>query len=110
MDILRKMKVNGAIDKYKARLVVKVFKQKEGLHYFDTYSSLTSITSIRMLIALATIYNLEIHQMDVKRTFFKLRVRGRNLHGKTREVVFSGKEIKVFKLMKSLYELKQALK
>ena len=54
------------IDKYKARLVVNGFRQKEGLYYLDTYSPVTRITSIRMLITLATIYGLEIHQMDVK--------------------------------------------
>ena len=34
----RKIKDAGTIDKYKARLVVKGFRQKEGLDYFDTYS------------------------------------------------------------------------
>ena len=33
----RKMKANCAIDKYKTRLVVKGYKQREGLDYFDTY-------------------------------------------------------------------------
>ena len=33
----RKMKANCAIDKYKSRLVVKGYKQREGLDYFDTY-------------------------------------------------------------------------
>ena len=65
----RKMKTNGSIDKYKVRLVVKSYKQKKGMDYFDTYSSVTRITSIRMLIAIAALYNLEIHQMDVKTTF-----------------------------------------
>ena len=33
------MKVDGTIiDKYKARLVIKDFKQQEGVDYFDTYS------------------------------------------------------------------------
>ena len=63
------MKANGSIDKYKARLVVKWFRQKEGLDYFDTYSPVTRITSIRMLILIASLYNLEIHQMDVKTAF-----------------------------------------
>ncbi|KAF3614518.1 putative plant intracellular Ras-group-related LRR protein 7-like [Capsicum annuum] len=65
----RKMKANGTIDKYKARLVVKGFKQKEGLDYFDTYLLVTRITSILMLIALAAVYDLQIHQMDVKTAF-----------------------------------------
>ncbi|PHT75047.1 hypothetical protein T459_22324 [Capsicum annuum] len=65
----RKMKADGTIDKYKARLVVKDFKQKEDLDYFDTYSPITRITSIRMLIALTAVYGLEIHQMDVKILF-----------------------------------------
>ena len=63
------MKDDGTIDKYKARLAVKGFRQKKGLDYFDTYSPVTRITSIRMLIALAVIYGLEIHQMDVKTAF-----------------------------------------
>ena len=34
----RKYKADGTIDKYKARLIVKGYRQKEGLDYFDTYS------------------------------------------------------------------------
>ncbi|GJT77561.1 zinc finger, CCHC-type containing protein [Tanacetum coccineum] len=34
----RKMKVDGTIDKFKARLVIQGFRQKEGIDYFDTYS------------------------------------------------------------------------
>ena len=59
----------GLIDKYKARLVVKGYRQKEGLDYFDTYSPVTRITLIRMLIALAVVHDLKIHQMDVKTAF-----------------------------------------
>ena len=65
----RKMKTDGSIDKYKARLVEKGYKQKKGLDNFDTYSPVMRITSIRMLIAIAALHNLEIHQMDVKTAF-----------------------------------------
>ncbi|KAL0436247.1 UNVERIFIED_CONTAM: Retrovirus-related Pol polyprotein from transposon TNT 1-94 [Sesamum radiatum] len=65
----RKYKADGSIDKYKARLVAKGFKRKEGLDFFDTYSPVTRITSIRVLIAIAALYDLEIHQMDVKTAF-----------------------------------------
>ena len=65
----RKRKVDGSIDKYKARLVIKGYKKTEGLDYFDTYSHLTRINSIRMVLAIVALRNLEIHQMGVKTTF-----------------------------------------
>ena len=65
----KKMKADGSIDKYKARLVIKGYKQKEGLDNFDTNSPVTRISFICMLIAIAAIHNLEIHQMNVKTTF-----------------------------------------
>ncbi|GJW74062.1 zinc finger, CCHC-type containing protein [Tanacetum coccineum] len=63
------MKVDGTIDKFKARLVIQAFKQKEGIDYFDTYAPIARITTIRLLLALASIHNLVIHQMDVKTIF-----------------------------------------
>ncbi|KAJ0492733.1 putative RNA-directed DNA polymerase [Helianthus annuus] len=65
----KKMKPDGTIDKYKARLVIKGYKQREGLDYFDTYSPVTRITSIRMVLAIDAIRDLEVHQMDVKTAF-----------------------------------------
>lgn len=35
----KKMKVNCSIDIYKARLVIKGYRQKEGIDYFDIYST-----------------------------------------------------------------------
>ena len=57
----RKRKVNGSIDKYKARLVIKGYKQIEALDYFDTYSLVMRINSIRMVLTIAALRNLEIH-------------------------------------------------
>ncbi|GJX29350.1 zinc finger, CCHC-type containing protein [Tanacetum coccineum] len=34
----KKMKVDGTIDKFKARLVIQCFRQKERIDYFDTYA------------------------------------------------------------------------
>ncbi|GJW49519.1 zinc finger, CCHC-type containing protein [Tanacetum coccineum] len=44
----RKMKVDGTIDKFKARLVIQGFRQKEGIDYFDTYAPVARITTIRL--------------------------------------------------------------
>ena len=54
----RKRKVDGSINKYKARLVIKSYKQTECLDYFDTYSLVMIINSISMMIAIATLINL----------------------------------------------------
>nr|GEV85356.1 zinc finger, CCHC-type [Tanacetum cinerariifolium] len=45
------------------------FKQKSGIDYFDTYDLVVRISTIRLLIAMASIHNLIIHQMDVKTAF-----------------------------------------
>ena len=63
------MKTDGTIDKYKVRLIVKAYRQKEGLDYFDTYSLVTRIRSTRMIIAIVALWDLEIYQMNVKTAF-----------------------------------------
>ncbi|GJT05238.1 zinc finger, CCHC-type containing protein [Tanacetum coccineum] len=45
------------------------FKQKSRIDYFDTYASVARISIIRLLIAMTSIQNLIIHQMDVKTAF-----------------------------------------
>nr|GEW27832.1 putative nucleotidyltransferase, ribonuclease H [Tanacetum cinerariifolium] len=65
----RKMKVDKTIDKFKARLLIQGFRQKEGIDYFDTYAPVARITTIRLMLALAAIHNLVTHQMDAKTAF-----------------------------------------
>ena len=91
----------------KQDMLSKVLDKKKGLVHLDTYSPVTRITSIRLLVALAAVYGLKIHQMDVKTAF---------LNGELENIeqpdgfVVPGKENKVCKLIKSLYGLKQAPK
>ena len=51
----RKYYTNGMIETFKAILVAKGFKQREGVDYFDTYVLVARITSIRILFSLASI-------------------------------------------------------
>jgi hypothetical protein len=65
----KKLRPDGTIKKYKARLVAKGYNQKEGEDFFDTYSPVARVTTIRVLLSLATSYDLFVYQMDVKITF-----------------------------------------
>ena len=65
----KKLRPDGTVDKYKARLVAKGLNQQKGIDFFDTYSPLVRISSIRILLALASIHNMFTHQMDVKTAF-----------------------------------------
>ena len=98
-----KLKADGSIDKYKVRLVVKGYKQKEGVDYFDTYSPVTRITSIRMLMAIAVLHNLEIHQMDVKSTFLNGELNDEIYMEQPEGFIVPSQEKKVCRLVKSLY-------
>jgi hypothetical protein len=91
-------------------LVAKGFTQKEGVDYFDTYSPVARITSIRVLFALASIYKLYVHQMDVKTAFLNGDLKEEVYMEQLEGFIFPGNEEKVCKLVKSLYGLKQALK
>ncbi|GKF43182.1 zinc finger, CCHC-type containing protein, partial [Tanacetum coccineum] len=62
--------INDEIDSImKNNTWVLTFRQKEGIDYFDSYAPVARITTIRLLLALAAIHNLVIHQMEVKTTF-----------------------------------------
>ena len=90
--------------------MIKGYKQTKGLDYFDTYSSMMRINSIRMVLAISALRNLEVHQMNVKIAF---------INGDLDEEIYMEQlegysaprqEKKVCKLVKSLYVLKQAPK
>ena len=98
----------GEKKRYKARLVVKGFAQKEGIDFNEIFSPVVKMSSIRVILGLVAALDLECEQLDVKTTF---------LHGGLEEEIYmekpkgfkiKGKEKLVCRLKKNLYGLKQA--
>jgi hypothetical protein len=107
----KKLKPDGTIDKYKARLVAKGYTQKESEDFFfDTYSPVVTLTTIRILFSLATSHGLLIHQMDVKTAFLNGELEEEIYITQPDGFVVEDHENMVCKLYKSLYGLKQAPK
>jgi hypothetical protein len=91
-------------------LVAKGFRQKKCIDYFDTYAPVARIASIRVLLALASIFNLYVHQMDVKTAFLNGDLDEKVYMEQLEGFIMHRHEKKVCKLVKSLYGLKQAPK
>lgn len=96
----------GEEPKFKARLVAKGFSQKSGIDYSETFSPVVRYDSVRTVLSLAAIHNMEITQFDVKTAF---------LNGNLAEDIYmrmpEGVQCEdgyVCHLRKSLYGLKQA--
>ncbi|GJR75827.1 pol polyprotein [Tanacetum coccineum] len=93
----KKMKADGTVDKYKARVVIQGFRQREGLDYFDTYSplSVTRITSIRIDNCYCRIKKFGNSPNGCENGFSKWRFSRRNIYDQLRVSLAHGKEGKV---------------
>lgn len=92
--------------KFKARLVVRGFEQKQGFDYFETFSPVARHVSVRLILSLASSNHMKLKTFDVKTAF---------LYGDLREDIymyqpegFDDGTHRICKLNKSLYGLKQA--
>ncbi|XP_022891766.1 uncharacterized protein LOC111406610 [Olea europaea var. sylvestris] len=54
----------GNIERYKVRLVVMGFTQKEGIDYTETFSPISKKDSLCIILALVAQFDLELQQMD----------------------------------------------
>nr|GEV00454.1 putative reverse transcriptase domain-containing protein [Tanacetum cinerariifolium] len=92
----------------KSRLVAKVYAQKEGVDFEESFAPIAKLEAVRLFIAYAAHKSFTIYQMDVKTVF---------LYGSLKEEVYVNQPVgfvdpyhpdKVYRLKKALYGLKQA--
>ncbi|CAI7829658.1 unnamed protein product [Closterium sp. NIES-54] len=101
-----KSDADGKIERYKSRLVEKGYQQKEKVDYKEFFSPVVKPTTLRTLLAGATIKGWVVKQIDVTTAF---------LNGVLEEEIISTQSEgyddgsgRVLRLKKALYGLKQA--
>ena len=99
---------DGQVDPLKAHLVAKGYTQQYGLDYYDTFSLMTKMASVCLLLSMVAMRSWPLFQLDIKNVF---------LHGDLAEEVYmeqppgfvaQGEFSLTCKLRCSLYGLKQS--
>jgi hypothetical protein len=99
---------NTEVDRYKARLGAKGFSQQKGVDYDEIFSPVARFSSLRMLLALAVKYDLDVDHLDVKTAFLNGELQEEIFMSQPEGCVKKGNETKVCLLNKVVYGLKQS--
>nr|GEV98275.1 hypothetical protein [Tanacetum cinerariifolium] len=98
----------NTVNRNKTRLVVRGYRQEEGIYFEESFAPVARMEAIKIFLAYAAHKGFTVYQMDVKTAF---------LHGSLKEDVYvcqhkgfidADHPSHVYKLIKALYGLKQA--
>jgi hypothetical protein len=94
------------VDRYQSRLVVDGSKQVSGIDYKDCFAPVVKYTTLRIFLAIAAVYSMQVHQLDVESAF---------IYAPLVEVVYMHPHLAMniprghcIRLLKSLYGLRQS--
>ena len=107
-----KKNVVGEVDKYKARLVARGFTQIYGVDYYEMYSPVARLASFQLLMAIAAHNGWTLDNFDFNQAFLN------SVLGEDKVIYLEqlpryetkDREQWVYRLLKSLYGLKQGSK
>ena len=103
MDLQEETEADGNVTVYKARLVAKGFRQVQGVDYDESFSLVSMLKSVRIMLAIAAFY--EIWQMDNKTAILNGFLK-KELYMMQPEVFINPKGVnKMCKLQRSIYGL-----
>jgi hypothetical protein len=99
---------DGSIECFKARWVAKGYTQQQGIDYDETFAPVVHLENLRLLLALATLLNLEVNQIDVDSAFLQADVDEQVYISQPEGFESTQHPDYICLLQKSLYRLKQA--
>ena len=103
----KKLNEKGEVVRYKARWVAKGYSQVYGQDYHETFAPVVKYKSLRIILTLATLYDMDIHQMDVQTAFLNATMK-EDVYMTQPEGYGNKHDDMVCKLNKTLYGTKQA--
>lgn len=65
----KKFNADGSLERFKARLVGKGFHQRPGFDYMETFAPTVCVASIRTVLALAALEDLDLRSVDISHAF-----------------------------------------
>jgi len=106
---LKEAEFKGAVRRAKARLCARGFKQVQGIDFFETFSPVASLDSLRIFLTIMATMDYEIDCVDVITAFLLANLQEEIYieipDGYPNKHLYQGK---VLRLLKNLYGLKQA--
>nr|GEX80041.1 putative ribonuclease H-like domain-containing protein [Tanacetum cinerariifolium] len=105
-----KRDARGIIVQNKARLVAQGYRQEEGIDYDKVFAPVARIEAIRLFLAFASYMGFMVYQLDVKSAFLYGRIDEEVYVTQPKGFVDPQHPKKVYKVVKALYGLHQALR
>ncbi|KAL4013354.1 hypothetical protein IC575_025520 [Cucumis melo] len=105
-----KIDEQGRVIRNKARLIAQGYAQIEGLDFGETFAPVARLEAIRLLLSFACFRRFKLFQMDVKITFLNGYLSEEVYDAQPNDFIDLVHYDHVYKLQKTLYDLKQAPK
>jgi hypothetical protein len=102
-----KAKLDGSVDRFKARLVCKGFSQRAGVDYSETFSPVVKLSTLRIVPAIAAKRNMHMHSANTETALLNANLQ-EEIYMRQPRGAEDGTP-RVMRLLKSIYGLKQAL-